>query len=131
MPTNKSPKLSVSSRPCDVAYRMKRVNELLKAASEFLIAVSPTALGGNVHQDLTNILNRSSALTKLAAKAAPKKKVHKKVAKAAKAKKSAKAVQVPEFTGWASIAESAKALDASLIKIGETVNVPEEPTVTV
>jgi hypothetical protein len=30
-----------SSRPCDVAYRIKRYNELLEQAAEFLYAIDP------------------------------------------------------------------------------------------
>jgi hypothetical protein len=122
MSTNKtSSKLSVSSRPCDVAYRIKRVNELLKSASGFLTAIDPISLGGNVHKDLDNLLFRAQAFTKTATKSAPKKKIHK-----AKAKRTVEAVQVPEFTGWTS---------STLGPVTEEVNVPtiEEtsPSVTV
>jgi hypothetical protein len=94
--TNKSRKLSPSSRPCDVAYRLKRVNELLNAAQGFLDGIDAKALPGSAILNLDNLLFRTRSTAKGLTKAAPKKKVHKKVTKAKKAAK----VKVSEFHGF-------------------------------
>lgn len=79
--TNKSRKLSPSSRPCDVAYRLKRVNELLNAAQGFLDGIDSKALPQSAILNLDNLLFRTRSTAKSLTKSAPKKKVHKKAAK--------------------------------------------------
>jgi hypothetical protein len=103
--TNKSRKLSPSSRPCDVAYRLKRVNELLNAAQGFLDGIDAKALPGSAILNLDNLLFRTRSTAKGLTKAAPKKKVHKKVAKA---KKAAKVNDAPtsELHGFDVMAEA-------------------------
>ena len=48
--------MTPSSRPCDVAYRIRRYNELLEAAAEFLYAIDP---GLDLHREARHALRHA------------------------------------------------------------------------
>ena len=70
--------MTPSARPCDVAYRLKRYNELLAQAAEFFYAIEPAAMANHGEVELTLRAARNAAVLLQA----PAKKTAKKASEA-------------------------------------------------
>ena len=53
--------MTPSARPCDVAYRIRRYNELLAQAAEFFYAIEPEAMANHAEAKLTLRAARNAA----------------------------------------------------------------------